>query len=267
MFDFFTLGVRAEIGSRGALNLGINLATGLSPFKNRVSGNDTWKLSRYRPALTGEAAVHVFEDLNDNGQQDRDEVAISGVGFAAGSAESDSVTDVNGIVRIQALRPFARQSVAIDETTLPDTSYRAKYKSISLSPRPGISERVEYPIYPTGDIDGTLRIQKSDSIVVAGGAKLQVLDSDGKIVATGVSDYEGYFIIEGLKYGRYGLRIDPVQAKSLGLKTNAMRLVEITRDRPSLSGQDITLAAPTIAPEMTFAEISPHLRASPLWAN
>jgi hypothetical protein len=267
LFDVFTLGVRAEIGSRGALNFGINLATGLSPFKNRVSGNDTWKLSRYRPAITGEAAVHVFEDLNDNGLQDPDEVAISGVGFAAGSAESNSVTDADGIVRIKALRPFVHQNVAIDETTLPDTTYRPKYKSISLSPRPGISERVDYPVYPTGDIDGTLRIQKSDSIVVAGGAKLQVLDSEGKIVASGVSDYEGYFIIEGLKYGRYGLRIDPVQAKALGLKTNTMRLVEITRDRPSLSGQDIILTAPTITPEMLFAEISPHLRAAPLWAN
>ncbi len=263
MFDAFTLGARADIGSRGAITFGLNISTGLSYLQNNNVQKRSWQLSRHRPALTGGATMHVFEDINDNGKRDSDERAIAGVGFGAGSASSENVSNDKGVVNIRAIRPFAVQSIAVDEATLPDATYRARRNSISVNPRPGISETYEFPIYPTGDVDGTLRIKRGAETIAAGGAKIQIVNTEGKIVANGVSDLEGYFIIEGLKFGRYGLRIDPEQAIALGFKINTMRLIEISYERPSVSGQDLTL----VAADMQVAEIAPRLLPTPLWAN
>jgi hypothetical protein len=263
MFDVFTLGARAEVGNRGAVVFGLNLATGLSLLQNNAKNRHSWQLSRHRPALTGAASIHVFEDINDNGKQDGEERAIAGVGFGAGAAMSENVSNARGIVNIHALRPFAIQSIAVDQATLPDATYRARNNAISVNPRPGISENYEFPIYPTGDVDGTVRVKKGDETIAAGGAKIQIVNADGKIVASGLSDLEGYFVIEGLKFGRYALRIDPEQAKLLGFKTNTMRLIEITNEKPSLSSQDLTL----MAADIQIAEAAPRLMPIPLWAN
>ncbi len=263
LFEAFSVGVRAEIGNRGAMVFGINLATGLSHSQEPQSGASAWRLSRYRPAQTGDARVHVFDVVNDNGRQDADEAPLAGVGFAAGSARSDDVSDAKGVIRVHALRPFAAQSLAIDLSTLPDASLRPKFSAVSLSPRPGISQTIEYPVLPTGDVDGTLRVAKNEQLIAAGGARVQVLDSTGKVVATASSDLEGYFTVEGLRYGRYALRIDPAQAQSLGFQLGTARLFVLDRQRPSLSGQDITLTAAAINPTAA----TPRLEPVALWAN
>ncbi len=258
LFNVFTLGARAEVGRRGSFTLGFNISSGFN-----FNANGKLYASRYRPAQTGEAAIRVFEDLNRNGKMDGDDRPVPGVGFAAQSNSADPLTDAHGEVLLQALKPFTPQALSLDQSTLPDAALKPKYLSISVVPRPGVVNKIEFPLYPTGDVDGTLLVERDGRKIPGGGLVLQLVDDSGVVKYTGRTDQEGYFVLEGLDYGRYALRVDPEQAARLGLKAGTAKLININDQRPSLSGQNLTLA---LAANDT--ESAPRIEMLvPVWAN
>jgi outer membrane usher protein FimD/PapC len=172
------------------------------------------------------------------------------------------LTNAQGLVRLQALRPFASQALSIDQSTLPDAALRPKFQSISVVPRPGVINRIEFPLYPTGDVDGTLWLRRDGRKIPAGGLTLQLVDDSGNVKSAGRTDQDGYYVLEGVEYGRYALRVDPEQALKLGLRTGGARLIAISDDKPSLSGQDLTLSMATVASDAPRLEMP-----VPIWAN
>jgi hypothetical protein len=258
LFNVFTVGARAEIGRGGTFTLGLSFTTGI----NR-GADGRFYASRHRPAQMGEAAIQVFEDLNRNGIMDGDDRPVPGVGFAAQSNAADTLTNARGMVRLESLRPFQSQAVSLDQSTLPDTALRPKYKSISVVPRPGVVNKIEFPLYPTGDVDGTVWVNKDNRKFPGSGLLMQLLDTNGVVKFSGKTDHEGYFVLEGIDYGTYALRLDPAQAVKLGLQTGTARLISINDTKPSLSGQDLVL---TPAPETVLS--APRLELPvPIWAN
>jgi hypothetical protein len=258
LFNVFTIGARAEVGRGGAFTLGLSFTTGI----NR-DADGRFYASRHRPAHTGEATIQVFEDLNRNGIMDGDDRPVPGVGFAAQSNAADNLTNAQGSVRLSSLRPFQSQAVAIDQSTLPDAALRPKYKSISLVPRPGVVNKIAFPLYPTGDIDGTIWVNKGDRKIPGGGLSVQLLDTSGAVKFAGKTDHDGFFVLEGVDYGTYALRLDPTQAAKLGLSTGVARLVSVNDAKPSLSGQDMVVS---ITPETAIS--APRIELPvPIWAN
>ncbi len=257
LFNVFTIGARAEIGRGGSFTLGLSMATGFN-FDTRGKLYAT----RFRPAQTGEAAIRVFEDLNRNGKMDGDDRPVPGVGFAAQSNAADPLTNERGEVLLQSLKPFTPQALSLDQSTLPDAALKPKYLSISVVPRPGVVNKIEFPLYPTGDIDGTVWIAREARKIAGGGLPIQLVDQTGVVKFSDRTDQDGYFVFEGIDYGRYALRVDPAQAEKLGLTTGAARLVNVNESRPSLSGINLTLTQGDAAMERDT-----YILPVAIWAN
>ncbi len=257
LFNVFTLGARAEIGRGGAFTLGLSMTTGFN-----FDARGKLYATRFRPAQTGEAAIRVFEDLNRNGKMDADDRPVPGVGFAAQSNAADPLTNAHGEVLLQSLKPFTPQALSLDQSTLPDATLKPKYLSISVVPRPGVVNKIEFPLYPTGDIDGTVWIARDGRTIAGGGLSLQLVDDTGAVKFSGRTDQDGYFVFEGLDYGHYALRVDPLQAEKLGLKTGAAKLVNVNEARPSLSGLNLTVSQGD-----GVTEGDSHISPVAIWAN
>jgi hypothetical protein len=258
LFNAFTLGARGEIGRGRTFSLGLSFTSGF----NFGSSNNLY-VSRFRPAQTGEAAIRVFEDLNRNGKMDGDDRPVQGVGFAAQTTATDAVTDSRGEVLLQSLRPFTQQAISLDQSTLPDPSLKPKFLSIALVPRPGLVEKIDFPLYPTGDLDGTITIDRDGRRIAGGGLTVQLVDQTGAVSFSTRADQDGYYVIEGVAFGRYALRLDPKQATNLGINPGIARLVTFGDARPSLSAQDLMLAMA----DSTMTDQPKLATPVPVWAN
>jgi hypothetical protein len=81
-------------------------------------------------------------------------------------------------------------------------------------PRPGVTALVDIGLVSSGDIEGA--IVKNGGLGFEG-VDLELLDSRGAVVATARTDYDGYFLFEGVPYGSYRVRIAKTSADAIGV--------------------------------------------------
>jgi hypothetical protein len=78
-------------------------------------------------------------------------------------------------------------------------------------PRPGIPAEVQIGLVGGGDVEGAL--------VKAGGSgfegvDLELVDHQGKVVATTRTDFDGFFLFERIAYGSYSIRVASASASA-----------------------------------------------------
>ncbi len=97
------------------------------------------------------------------------------------------------------------------------------------------------PVVSTGEIDGTVRREWDDGPGSIAGVHIQLVDLEGKIIQEVKSAYDGFFLIDFVRPGKYRLRVSPGQMKSLGLKEDRQYDITIEGDGPVFNGQDFFL--------------------------
>ena len=76
------------------------------------------------------------------------------------------------------------------------------------------------------------------------GLDLEIVDSSGAVVANTRTDYDGYFLFEGVAYGSYSIRLAKSSAEAVGVQPDLHIKVTVTEDRPIVRTGSIQLAAP-----------------------
>lgn len=184
-------------GSLGA-NLALNFSLGHDPVTGR------WRMSSEKLAQRGQAAVSVFLDENGDGLRSEGEEPLAGVGVNAGAMGSSAPTDDLGHTIVEGLQPFQKVLIGIDESTLPDPFLLPQGKGLVVTPRPGVSSVVEIAVSPSGEVEGT--INGPEDLPLAG-ARLELIDRNGAVAASTVSEYDGFFLFDRVAYGKYRLRL------------------------------------------------------------
>ncbi|QIQ87486.1 carboxypeptidase-like regulatory domain-containing protein [Erythrobacter sp.] len=110
------------------------------------------------------------------------------------------------------MRPFRPVLVGVDESTLGDPFLAPAVKGIVVTPRPGVMAKIDIPISPSGEVEGTLL---SVSGTEQPGVALELVDERGNVVAETVSEFDGFFLFQRVPYGRYSLRVADEAARKL----------------------------------------------------
>ena len=188
-----------EAASDGSLAAGISLNFSLDPFR----GN--WRPTRQKLATTGPVKARVFEDLNENGRRDAGEpVAAEALRHrrAAARRAADRQGRHGADRRPRALssrwRSASHQSSLVNPALTP-----AKPAQIVV-PRPGVDAAVDIALVGGGSVEG-FAVKEDGSGYE--GLELQLVDADGEVVATAMSDIDGYFLFERVRYGSFRLRL------------------------------------------------------------
>ena len=208
-FDRLAVSANGEVASDGSVAAGLSLAFSLGPDPR---AGRTLRLTADKLATQGSALVRVYRDANNNGRRDPGERPEKGVQVAAGRISVEALTDANGEVIVDGLEPFQPVLLGIDALSLPDPLVQPSTPGRVVTPRPGISVAIELPLAAAGDVDGTLVRAGGGSLE---GVDLELVDGEGRAVARTRSDFDGFFLFEGVPYGRYTLRIAKLAAQAM----------------------------------------------------
>jgi len=63
------------------------------------------------------------------------------------------------------------------------------------------------------------------------GLSLELLDSNGKVVATTQTDYDGYFLFERVAYGRYTVRVAAESAAAAKILPDLRASAAVSEDK------------------------------------
>jgi hypothetical protein len=245
-FKKFALQGEARVDNRGGFGLGGTLGFSLGP--DPVDGG--WRIERDRLAQDGEATVTVFRDENGDGVRQMGEEGVPGVAIEAGLRRAESVTAENGRTTVHGLNPFAPVLIGIDKGSLPDPLLQPKGPGMVVVPRPGVGAEILLSLAPTGEIEGSLATPDGSP---RPGATIELVDGMGAVIASTVSEFDGYFLFDLIPYGSYRLRLVEAVATALGVKPRLDAVVRIDRESPSHQLGVIRLEGGTPPPRVVEA--------------
>ncbi|GAA4047240.1 hypothetical protein [Parerythrobacter jejuensis] len=222
-FDRFALNSTLNYSTDGAIGAGISLAFSLGP--DPVNGGI--RVSQRRLARGGQAVVNVFRDTNGDGVRSADEPMLPDVTVTAGLAGTSEPTNEEGRTVVDTLKPFRPVLVGIDASSLDDPFLAPASEGVVIVPRPGVHAEIDIPISATGEVEGVILSSSGREL---GGLDLELMDTAGRVVASTISEFDGFFLFERVPYGNYRLRVAPGIARQLKVKTALATDVTINSD-------------------------------------
>lgn len=239
-FDRFALTASVEAASDGSVAAGLDLSfsLGRDPVRGGV------RLTSTRQAASGAVLVTVFRDSNANGRRDPGEPLVKGVDLTAGLGTT-TTTDAQGHALLSGLEPFRAVLIGIDAGSLSDPYLQPRGPGLVIEPRPGVTSELMLPLVASGSVEGNL--QRPGGVPLAGVA-VELVDAEHRVVKTALSEYDGYFLFEGVPYGRYTLRIAPASAAAARVQIALSPAPTLSASAPAVSlGVVLTSPAPTLA--------------------
>ncbi|ABF54565.1 MSCRAMM family protein [Sphingopyxis alaskensis] len=210
-FDKLQLSGFGEVASDGSVAASLSLAFSFGP----KSGGG-WRVSSEKLASRGQVIAEVWMDENGDGVRQAHEAALPGVPLTAGHARADAATDAAGQGTIDGLEPFRPVLIGIDAGSLPDPYVQPALPGVVVTPRPGVATRARLPMTAAGEIEGIARRDGGNPVE---GLLVELIDAEGRVRAATVTEFDGYFLFEGVAYGRYRLR--PSKASAAALRLDA----------------------------------------------
>ncbi|MBA4747093.1 MAG: carboxypeptidase regulatory-like domain-containing protein [Sphingopyxis sp.] len=230
-----------EAASDGSLAASLAVAFSLGP----KAGGGVRASSR-RLASGGQVEALVWQDRNADGIRQDDEPVMPGVELTAGTHFVDAATDADGRAMIDGLEPFRPVLIGIDAGSLPDPYVQPALPGVVVTPRPGVATLIALPLVAAGDIDGKL-VRASGTALE--GVSLELVDVEGRVRATTLSEFDGYFLFESVAFGRYTVRIAEASADAVRVDPTFSIAAAPGPDRPrarlgtlTLPGRDPPLA-------------------------
>ncbi|MBU3003037.1 MSCRAMM family protein [Paraglaciecola arctica] len=193
-------------------------------------------------ANSGAMSVRVFEDENNDGIFNEGENVIEGAKAKAIQAQRQAFSGDDGIALIKNLPANVKTDITLDRDTLGDPFFIPSTKGVSITPRKGFLDNVDYPVVTSGEIDGTIysvdtRGNENNLAYVA----INLLNENGDVVETTQSEYDGYYLFVDLVPGQYFVSVADDYLKQHKLESIENLAVNLTVQGDVINGSDFTL--------------------------
>jgi hypothetical protein len=236
----FGLGLTAHYSTQREYGAGIQLFMALG----QEPRSGAWHADALPLAPTGAASIRVFLDKNLDGRLDPSDEPVKGAGFTVNGGSQLARTDAAGIAYLSRLPADQHVDIALDSSTLEDPQWMPRQPGVRVVPRPGKVTQLDFPVIVTGEIDGTTYLVRPDgSRRAAGDLRLELVDSQRKVVAQVTSGSDGYFVLGNVAPGDYLLRVSREQLQRLKMHDLGMHLVTVSRDGSFVNGRELYVEA------------------------
>jgi len=200
-----------------------------------------WESNALAIAGRGSVSARVFIDNNQDGLFNEDDKPLENVGFTINGGYQRIRTDENGIAFITGVPEHRPINLAIEKSTLEDPLWTAALDGMRIIPRPGQAMQLDFPIFTSGEIDGTIYLVKNDKTIPAGRVKVEVVNQEGRIIRSTTTEYDGFYVISNIPLGTYTVRVSPSQMSNLNLAAEVEPSFVISADDQFESGVDFEL--------------------------
>ncbi|MEJ1223881.1 carboxypeptidase-like regulatory domain-containing protein [Sediminicola sp. 1XM1-17] len=157
-----------------------------------------------------------FLDLNANGVQDKKEPLLHGLKYSLDGGHRKR-KNRNGSISLLNLVPYKRYLLRVNPGSFDQIAWVIKDPVIAIDVVPNQNQQIYIPVSVMGEIEGHINNPTTKSGKLIGGIPITIHDVHGKLVATIISENDGYFGYFGLLPGQYELRIDKTYIKNLGM--------------------------------------------------
>lgn len=191
----------------------------------------------YRPTteyrgFTTALEAKLYTDVDKDGQFSEGDIPLEGAKLLLGKRKTEP-TDKNGYVQALNAGPPGLIAVTLDRDSMPDPFLVGLKDGYSAILRPGTKPFINFPLYPSGSIDGTVRYANGRS---ANGLIVQLLDVDGNLVQEVPTLFDGFYVFEYVREGSYTVQLSPSHQVNVPPKT-----VKVTSDDLFAYGVDLIL--------------------------
>jgi len=198
-------------------------------------------LSQRSLARSGTLMVQVYLDENNNGIKDDGEEGVEGIKVKGVQNHRQAVTDESGIALLTSMTANRTTDIIIDPDSFPDPFFIAANDGFSITPRAGFVEYMDIPLNNSSEVEGTI-YKDSETL---GFATVQLLDKQGKQVATTQAAYDGYYLFTDLRPGEYRAVIDDSFNERKSLKSTQDIVVNLSPAGDVVMGVDFVLKEKT----------------------
>ncbi|MDQ3270009.1 MAG: carboxypeptidase-like regulatory domain-containing protein [Pseudomonadota bacterium] len=233
----FGLGVDVGYSSSGDIVASLRMFVAMG----RAAGGD-WNFDALPMANSGAISARAFLDANMNGLMEEGERPIEGAAFTVNGARHPTMTGADGLAYLERVPAMRHADIAMLTSTLQDPQWLPRRTGMRVLPRAGAAAELQFPVIMTSEIDGTVYLMENGQRREMGNLLLEVVTAAGDVIATGISESDGYYVLSGIPVGEYQVRVSPSQAQRLDLRVGASRPVSIEPDGWLVSGIDIEVA-------------------------
>jgi hypothetical protein len=206
----------------------------------RDARNGNWHTQARPLAGSGAVSGRAFLDLNGNGLMDAGEKPIAGAGFLLGGAGNLARTNDAGEAFLPNLAPYQSLDVALATSTLEDPFWKPAREGVRIMPRPGKTAVVDFPVVISGEITGTVYLERDGKNREASGVGLELVDHRGVVVKKVTSAFDGFYDITEIRPGGYTLSVTAEHVRRLRVEARS-REVEMVPSGTVLDGVNFIL--------------------------
>lgn len=233
----YSLSLGGRVSTNGDYSLDARFSIGLG----KEPRSDRWQSHATSLAGQGSVSANVFLDKNQDGIFGEEDESLQDVSFKINGGRRELVTDENGVAFITGLRRHQATSISIAIDSLEDPLYIPIIEGIEIVPRPGHTTLLEFPVFLTGEIDGTVSIEKHGKETGAGDVRVEIIDSNGRVIRSSSTEYDGFYIISNIPLGQYTARVSLENLDNLIVEKHFGDNINIDADKQFLSGIDFKL--------------------------
>lgn len=204
IFKSVTLSTNAFLQESGGSSILLNAEFSLSQ-----ENKSRWRFKNQSQANYGRIKARAFLDRDQDGVFTDGDQPLAGIGFKGRKDWQELQTREDGIVYLGGLRTEFPSRLELDVDTLEDPYWRSKIDKVTVVSHPGGLHSLEVPISVTVEAEGSVNIIRSGHKVPMAGLPMEIIDPQGSVVASATSEFDGFYVIEGLLDGDYHLSINP----------------------------------------------------------
>jgi hypothetical protein len=197
--------------------------------------------SRFSQANQGGVLARAFLDTDGDGQLDENEQALPGVDFHAQQSYRTATSDAQGNAYLERLSAYRQTDIRLDRSTLPNAELQPQTEGNSVLPRPGHWDILNVPVIVTSELEGAVQTV-NDSGALEPASRMQVFlrDTNGKIISSQRTAFDGRFIFTDVPPGQYSLTLDQDIASRV---RSEPELVTVTTQSQYYQGLDFVVTA------------------------
>jgi hypothetical protein len=230
-----------SLGARYNTDAEITLDASLSVGFGREPRRRDWSTDARTLASNGSVSSRVFLDTNQDGIYNANDEPMPDIGFRVGGGFNNLRTDEDGIAFLTGLPVHQPMSITIAPETITDPLWTVALDGVTVVPRPGHAIQLDFPIFISGEIDGTVYVERDGRQFGAGRVIIELLDADDRVIKTTSTAYDGFYVMSKIPFGEYRLRVSDKQQIDLGQVAETIDNLSINNESLFKSGLDFIL--------------------------